>query len=250
MRSTFDAYFENPANAYRRFRPSYPPALFKFLAENAPRQEVALDIGAGNGQAAAGLAHYFQHVFAIEANAEQTAHALPTAGVHFHLAPAENTGVKDACADVVTVAQALHRFDRPAFFDEAARILRPGGLLAVWRYGTMRIHPPIDAILERFYADVLAPYWEDDLQAIDATLRADDLPFEPLPTPDFSMRTKWTLDEVHGYLETWSASRAFREANGHFATDTIRPAIAELWGEETRREIDWPLRVVVRRKPA
>ena len=250
MRPTFDAYFDNPANAYRRFRPSYPPALFKFLAANAPRQEVALDIGAGNGQAAAGLAHYFQHVFAIEANAEQTSHALPTAGVHFHVAPAEDTGVKDGCADLVTVAQALHRLDRPAFFDEAARILRPGGLLAVWRYGKMAIHPPIDVILERYYEDVLAPYWEDDLDAIEAAYTTGDLPFEALPAPDFPMRTKWTLDEVLGYLETWSASRAFRAANGHFATDTIRPAIAELWGEETRREIDWPLRVAVRRKPA
>ena len=189
-------------------------------------------------------------LLAIEANAEQTSHALPTAGVHFHVAPAEDTGVKDGCADLVTVAQALHRLDRPAFFDEAARILRPGGLLAVWRYGKMAIHPPIDVILERYYEDVLAPYWEDDLDAIEAAYTTGDLPFEALPAPDFPMRTKWTLDEVLGYLETWSASRAFRAANGHFATDTIRPAIAELWGEETRREIDWPLRVAVRRKPA
>lgn len=250
MSSTFVDYFASVANSYRRFRPSYPPALFKFLSENAPSNAVALDIGAGNGQAAAGLAHYFESVFAIDTSEEQLANALPTAGVYFHQATAEDTGVKDACADLVIVAQALHWFDQPAFFKEAERILKPGGLLAIVTYGRMSISSPIDAILSEYYDEIIAPFWPEERHMVENAYADIEFPFNEVPTPDFPMRSKWTLDEVHGYLETWSASRRYRDAHGHFATEKIRPRLTETWGEDTRREITWPLTVFVRRKPA
>lgn len=249
MSWTFEDHLSSAANAYRRYRPSYPPALLKFLAENAPNHDIALDIGAGNGQAAAGLAHYFEHVYAIEKSQEQIDQPLPTAGVYFHRAPAEDTGVKDSCADLITVAQALHWFDRPAFYNEAERILVPGGLLAVFTYGQPSIHPAIDALLEEYNEEVIAPYWPEAKHVVDDVYASLQLPFYEVPTPHFRMRTKWTLDEVLGYLETWSASRRYREAHGTFPTDQIRERLTAIWGEETRRVVTWPLTVFVRRKP-
>lgn len=249
MSWTFADYFSSVANAYRRYRPSYPPALFKFLAENAPSRSIALDIGAGNGQAAAGLAHYFDYVYAIEPSAEQIANALPTAGVHFHQAPAEDTGVKDACADVVIVAQALHWFDQSAFFKEAERILVPGGLLAVVTYGRLRINGPIDALLDKYFDTIIEPYWPEERRLVENTYADITFPFEEVSAPHFPMRTKWTLDEVLGYLETWSASRRYREHSDAFATDQIREELTRLWGDEVRRVATWPLATFIRRKP-
>lgn len=249
MSSTFADYFSSVANSYRRYRPSYPPALFTFLAEQAPQRKVALDIGAGNGQAAAGLAHFFEQVVAIDPSEEQIANALPTAGVQFHVARAENTGCRDACADVITVGQALHWFDQEAFFAEADRLLVPGGLLAIFTYGGLHINEPIDALIETFYKDVVGAYWPDERAQVEAKYSEAALPFEPVDTPPFRMRTKWTLDELLGYLETWSSSRRFREAQGHFATDAIREELTALWGDEVRRVVHWELTVFVRRKP-
>lgn len=42
------------------------------------------------------------------------------------------TGLPSGCASLVTIAQALHWFDRPLFYAEVARILRPGGVFAAW----------------------------------------------------------------------------------------------------------------------
>ncbi|WP_211263129.1 methyltransferase domain-containing protein [Thioalkalivibrio nitratireducens] len=47
--------------------------------------------------------------------------------------------------DLITVGQALHWFDFPAFYAEAARVLRPGGVLAAWGYGLMQVSPAVDA---------------------------------------------------------------------------------------------------------
>ncbi len=47
----------------------------------------------------------------------------------------------DAAADLIVVAQAAHWFDWPAFQTEARRVLRPGGVLAIWSYGNSRSDP-------------------------------------------------------------------------------------------------------------
>lgn len=57
------------------------------------------------------------------------------------------------------VAQALHWFDLPAFFREVRRVAVDGGLLAVWSYGLLRIDPPIDALIEELYSDVVGSFW-------------------------------------------------------------------------------------------
>lgn len=252
MSTVFADYFSSLANSYRRYRPSYPPAVFRFLADNAPSNEVALDIGAGNGQAAAGLAHWFERVIAFDPSEEQIAHALPTAGVEFHVGRAEDIPVRDECADVITVAQSLHWFDQAAFFQEAERVLKPGGLLAVLVYGRLQVDPDIDVVIEDYYLNVVGDHWPTERKLVESGYEAIQLPFEPLEAPPIEMRVKWTFDELLGYLETWSASKRWRDAQDAddvFATDSIRPLLEPLWGEETRRVISFPLEFSVRQKP-
>lgn len=249
MSSVFADYFSSLANSYRRYRPSYPPAVFRFLAEHAPSREVALDVGAGNGQAAAGLAHWFERVIAFDPSEEMIAHALPTAGVEFHTGRAEELPVRDECADVIIVAQSLHWFDTAAFFKEAERVLKPGGLLAVLVYGRLKVDPQIDAIIEDYYLNVVGDHWPRERDLVENHYEALTFPFEPLETPQVPMRAKWTFDELLGYLETWSASKRYRDAHDdEFATDRIRPLLEPLWGTEVRRVIEFPLEFTVRRK--
>ena len=40
-----------PPDAYARYRPTYPAAVFEWLAAQAPSTELAVDVGTGNGQA-------------------------------------------------------------------------------------------------------------------------------------------------------------------------------------------------------
>ena len=249
MSSVFEDYFSSLANAYRRYRPSYPPAVFQFLAENAPAREVALDIAAGNGQAAAGLAHWFERVIAFDPSEEMIAHALPTAGVEFHLGRAEDIPARDHCADVIIVAQALHWFDQNAFFKEAERVLKPGGLLAILVYGRLSVSPKIDDIIEDYYLNVVGDHWPKERKLVEEKYESIQLPFQEVHFPPTPMRVKWTFDELLGYLETWSASKRWREKNEGFATEKIRPLLEPLWGDEKRHVVNFPLQVRVQRKP-
>ena len=131
--------FGNRASAYASFRPHYPPALFAWLAAHSPGRERALDIACGNGQASRPLLTHFHQVLACDASPEQLRAAPDLHGVDCFAADASALPLADASLDLVTVAQALHWFATPAFFAEARRLLRPGGLFCAWCYSLLQI---------------------------------------------------------------------------------------------------------------
>jgi uroporphyrinogen-III synthase len=129
--------------------------------------------------------------------------------------------------DLVTVAQAVHWFDRPRFFREVERVLRPGGVLAIWSYGIPQLEGgAADALLQHFYGDVVGPYWPAEKALVESGYRDLVLPFESLPTPSFAMEAAWSLEQVLGYCASWSASARYRAALGSDPIERLRPALA------------------------
>jgi trans-aconitate methyltransferase len=112
----FSDHFSSSASSYASFRPGYPPALFAWLASVAPDRHRVWDCATGSGQAAVHLANHFEHVAATDASAAQLAHAARRPGVQYAAMSAERCALRDDSASLVTVAQALHWFDQPAFF--------------------------------------------------------------------------------------------------------------------------------------
>ncbi|MEO0317607.1 MAG: hypothetical protein RL404_1284, partial [Pseudomonadota bacterium] len=108
--TNFNDHFGKVAGRYADFRPTYPPELFDWLGEQCGARDLVWDCGCGNGQASVALAARFDRVQATDASAGQIAHAMPDARVRYAVAPAAASGLPDACADLVTVAQALHWF--------------------------------------------------------------------------------------------------------------------------------------------
>lgn len=248
------AHFSDPfgtvARAYAPFRPTYPEALFAWLAAESPSCALAWDCATGNGQAAATLAAHFDAVVATDASAEQIAHARPHPRVRYHVAPAEASPLGDAAADLVTVAQALHWFDRTAFFAEAGRVLRPGGLLAVWTYALFETTPEVDRIVAHYYRDVLGPYWAWERKLVEEGYASVVFPFAPVEVPPSAMTARWTLDGLTGYLATWSARQAYREATSEDPLPAVRAALEAAWGNPAaERLVTWPLAVRACRKP-
>jgi ubiquinone/menaquinone biosynthesis C-methylase UbiE len=243
---TFDAV----AADYAAFRPTYPDALFARLARESPARDLAWDCATGNGQAAVALAAHFDAVIATDVSAAQLAHARPHPRVRYAVAPAEASPLDDDAADLVTVAQAFHWFDRDAFFAEVGRVLRPGGLLAVWTYGLFECTPDVDRVVARYVDEALGPYWSPARRLVDEGYAGVAFPFAPVAVPAFAMEARWTLDQLVGYLATWSARQTRLAATGTDPLPAVRDALAAVWGTPAAtRPIRWPLAVHVRRKP-
>ncbi len=124
--------FAEVAEAYERGRPDYPPEAVRWLVSDEPQDVV--DLGAGTGKLTRVLIALGHRVTAVEPLDEMRAEleaVLP--GVPTRKGRAEEIPLPDASADVVTSAQAFHWFDDDVALPEIARVLRPGGRLAlVW----------------------------------------------------------------------------------------------------------------------
>lgn len=255
--ASFEDHFSTLAAAYARHRPQYPPELFDFLASCAPARRLVWDVGTGNGQAAAALAERFERVLATDASAAQIAQAAPHERVVFAAEPAERTSLPSAGGggatgaggasaaagvDLITVAQAVHWFDLDAFYAEVRRVAGPRAVLAVWCYKGGLIDPRIDELMQYFYTDVVGSYWSPRVRLADENYRSLPFPFAELPAPEFVAVARWRLDDLLGYLATWSAVQTFAHVHRRDPRDLIREPLAALWGDaNTVREVRWRL---------
>src|SRR6059036_934507 len=106
MSQRFHDHFSPVASRYADFRPQYPAALFDYLASLVPTNSTVWDCAAGNGQASLDLVQRFDRVIATDASAEQIASARPDPKIEYRVALADQSGLPDASAALVTVAQA------------------------------------------------------------------------------------------------------------------------------------------------
>jgi SAM-dependent methyltransferase len=238
----FKDHFSQHAAEYAQYRPDYPPELFVYVASLAPDRRYAWDCGTGNGQAAIGLAGLFDRVIATDASDKQIANAEPHQGVEYRVARAEKSGLPARSVDLITVAQALHWFDLDAFYAEAKRVLKPRGALVAWCYNLLEIAPEIDAIVGKFYRETVGPYWPPERKIIEDRYQSIPFPFYEVLCPPFAMAAHWSLDQLVGYLRTWSATQAFIAANRVDPIDSIISDLAAAWGKPSRKLlVSWPL---------
>ncbi len=238
----FKDHFSGHAGDYARYRPDYPDALFEFLAKSAKAHELAWDCGTGNGQAALGLADYFDRVIATDPSQAQIRNAVRHKKIEYFAVPAEQTGIPSRSVDLITVAQALHWFRFDAFYQEASRVLKPDGLLAAWCYGLSRINPGVDKVVHHYYKNVVGAYWPPERHYIDEKYRTLPFPLLELPAPEFYMKAEWDMNDLIGYLYTWSATQLCQRKNEQNPIDIVRRALARAWGPETTRQtVRWPI---------
>ena len=249
MSTGFKDHFSTQAPDYARFRPNYPVELFTWLAGIAPSRDTAWDCGTGSGQSAVGLAPHFERVIATDPSQSQLDNAQPHAKVSYRRTPAEACGLDAASVDLLTVAQAIHWFDLERFYAEARRVLKPGGIIAAWTYTLLDVEAGVDALITDFYRNVVGPYWPPERKMVDDRYRSLPFPFDPVATPDFSISTEWSRNDLLGYLGTWSATRAYMKEKGTDPLPELDRRLATLWPQSTQKKmLRWPLHMRVGRK--
>ena len=223
--------FGAQAGTYAAARPAYPDALFDWLAARAPGRRLAWDVGTGSGQAAGALAERFERVHATDLDTDQIAAAPPHPRVAYRVAPAEASGLSDAAADAVTVATALHWFDRPAFWREVGRVATPGALFAAWTYHRIEADAALDDRLIRPVLAVIDPYWSAGNRLSWRGYDAGELGFpgEVLGAPRFACALRWTPAQVATFVRSWSAHlRARRDGHAEALARIEADALAAL----------------------
>ena len=168
------ARFSDRVDDYVRYRPDYPPALLAWLQRehHVDSHWRVADVGAGTGISSKMFLDAGHRVTAVEPNAPMRAAAerwLRSYPAFDAIdGRADATNLPDAGVDLVTVAQAFHWFDEGATRREFARILRPGGLAAIWWNSRRLTGTPFlegyEALLLRFgtdYTSVAERYADD-----------------------------------------------------------------------------------------
>jgi len=239
---SFKDHFSGHAAAYATCRPGYPRDLVAAVARLPREHKLALDTGTGNGQAAVGLAEHFDRVVATDPSAQQLAHATPHPRVEYRIASSDATGMADGSVDLVTAAQAFHWFDFDRFFAEVKRILAPGGAVAIWTYNLPRVDPAVDRQIDRLAHDVTGSYWPPERRWVNEEYRTVPFPFAEVRMPSFFHPENWNLEQLVGYMRTWSATVRYSKERGTDPLDEIWNDLVVAWGEpETVRPVVWPL---------
>lgn len=238
----FADHFSRQSEQYIRFRPRYPRELFAWLATLPGKRETAWDCGTGNGQAAVDLAAHFARVVGTDPSANQVAHAVRHARVEYLVAAADACPLESDSVDLVTVAQALHWFDLDRFYRQVRRVARAGGVLAAWSYGLANISPQVDRVVEHLYAGILGDYWPAERALVEQRYRTIEFPFDEIAAPDFAMTAAWTLEDLLGYLSTWSSVQRYLERHGADPIDQVSGELAAAWEQSAEaRPVRWPL---------
>lgn len=130
VRSSFDRAVES----YDRVRPSYPGELFDDLFGQLPTQPRIVEVGAGTGKATKDLLARDASAHAVEIGSAMAAKLrsnLPSERLRITVGDFEEVAIAPESADAVFSATAYHWISPSSQVDRPAKILRPGGIVAI-----------------------------------------------------------------------------------------------------------------------
>ena len=138
---------QTAAERYAQARPYFHPLVVDkirtFLTLPKPLP-AAVDVACGTGQSALALTEIAEEIIAADIAPGMLAQAPAHPRIRYVQALAEQLPLKNHRADLLTVSLAFHWLDRARFLDEAHRVIRPGGALAIYNnsfYGQMNENP-------------------------------------------------------------------------------------------------------------
>lgn len=270
LEQTFTAYTPSQGKAYAEGRKDYHPNLYKSIMEKhtttGGQLTTLLDIGCGPGPATRALAPHFKETIGLDPSAGMIAAArsLPNPNsIRYEISSAEELGhdldppVPFGSVDLITAATCAHWFDMPRFWPRAAQMLKPGGSVAIWTPGMLRVHDSvpnhvaIQKAIDDHEKEYLEPYFAPGNFLVRHLYRDLELPWNlEVPEEAFdeqkSFRREWdwteesnadserpqiTLEAVEKLLETASPITRWREAHPELVgteKDAVKVLVADI----------------------
>ncbi|MFL0197399.1 class I SAM-dependent methyltransferase [Clostridium sp. WILCCON 0269] len=131
--------FRGFADVYDNARPKcpkkVPEIILKYLGNNP---SLIVDLGCGTGLSTTIWSGISNKVIGIEPSADMIQIArekvIDLKNVEFVSAFSDNTGLENCCADIITCSQSFHWMNPETTLSEVSRILKKGGVFAVYDY--------------------------------------------------------------------------------------------------------------------
>jgi SAM-dependent methyltransferase len=229
--------FGGQAAAYAAERPGYPDAAIRWALEPvAARTPLrVLDLAAGTGKLTQGLLRTGAEIVAVEPDRAMLAELhrlLPD--VRALAGTAERIPLGDGSVDAVVVGQAIHWFDPERAFEEIARVLAPGGVLAgLWNHEDDRV-PWVRGLQEVSKSGISFSRWQD-------RPRLQPSPqFPALEHEDFPNVQRRTAESMAGTVGTHSHALVMSDGERAELIDRVR-AYLRATPETANGEFDLPL---------
>ncbi|XP_042730844.1 putative methyltransferase DDB_G0268948 [Lagopus leucura] len=232
--------------------------ILAYLQEKAPScTQLAVDVGCGSGQGTAFLAERFAKVVGTDisqAQIQEARTAPSPPNISYLVCPAEELPFEDASVDLLASFTAAHWFDTGKFMNEAKRVLRPGGCVAISTYtADMSLHyGDCSEKLTQIFREAWDQLLKYSHSRVKHVLEDYKEIFEALPFPDKKRITNiydkipMTVAGVVGYLESASPYQVFMKSDPE-AAKTLLPRmekrLLETMGAASR---DTPLEFWVR----
>ncbi|XP_043105424.1 putative methyltransferase DDB_G0268948 [Puntigrus tetrazona] len=130
------------ANSYWKYRISPSEELIDNVLQfhrsnDNSASDLAVDVGCGSGQGTLLLAPHFNRVVGTDISPAQLEVArkhVNVSNITYRESPAEDLPFEDGSVDLVTTMSAFHWFDHLRFLQEAHRVLKTHGCLAILNY--------------------------------------------------------------------------------------------------------------------
>ena len=240
--------FEEVPELYDRARPLYPPELFDDLVAYADLDAGSrvLEIGCGTGQATLPLAERGLEVVCVELGAGLAAVARrKLAGfprVEVVNAVFEDWETEEGSFDAAVAFTAFHWVDPEVKYAKPARLLRPGGALAVAETDHVHVEggEPFWAEVQADY-DAVAPSDEnrppprpEEVGDLRAELEETGL-FGDVEVRRYLAEVTYSAEEYVGVLDTYSPNRAMEPTRRERLFELIRRRIEARPGRRVRK---------------
>ena len=205
------------SETYHDIRPVPPAAIIKTILSWLQKEaDVVIDLGSGTGLSTTIWNDFAKHIIGIEPNDDMRSVAEKNANsdrVVFQKGVSNKTNLPSDYADVITVAQAFHWMDIDSTLSECYRVLKPGGVLAIYDFS---LPPILDWAIERdflalrekcseiVYAQEIPPVHNDKNSYNDRIKAFGKFRFAR-ESVCHSVE-KWTLQKVMGFLVNISSA--------------------------------------------
>lgn len=247
--------FGSGADEYDRYRPGWPPeAIDRILLElGLGSDAVVVDLAAGTGKLTRLLVPRANRVIAVEPSGDmrrRLAEVVPEAEVLD--GAADSIPLDDGAVDALCVAEAFHWFATPEAGREIARVVRPGGGVAIlWNAHGFGDEPWL-ASVGGVIGEALAPAFESANRH--RPERWQDAfeggPFEPFEHFEVPHEQRTDVDGFVGHVSTWSHTRVLDSDVREKLLSEVREVLQS--EHPTPEEVVIPYRATVywaRRKP-